>query len=230
MNNKKIIILWATIRPEQFIHTQRVWIDRASNKSNIEFHIMVNNQDQLDYLNNKDVGKLSISKTDKIGVCYPSYELSSELEANDDDIVIFASDDFIPPVNYDEYLFAKFREKSGLLFVRDGYQLPDSSNMLHPCITIPIMDYKSLVKMNKVIYHPSYCHMFSDCELYLNAKDLGILIDDRLSDETVFEHYHWVSGKRKSDTNDNSYNLKWKDDEINWNKRKLLNVEDRLLV
>ena len=72
--------------------------------------------------------------------------------------------------------------------------------------------------------------MFSDCELYLNAKDLGILIDDRLSDETVFEHYHWVSGKRKSDTNDNSYNLKWKDDGINWNKRKLLNVEDRLLV
>lgn len=70
MNNKKIIILWATIRPEQFIHTQRVWIDRASNKSNIEFHIMVNNQDQLDYLNDKDVGKLSISKTDKIGVCY----------------------------------------------------------------------------------------------------------------------------------------------------------------
>jgi hypothetical protein len=151
-------------------------------------------------------------------------------QCKDDDIVVFASDDFMAPQGWDTYLIDKLKERTSALFVRDGYQLPDSSNMLHPAITIPIMTYDCLLKINRAIYHPSYNHMFSDCELYLTLKDLGLLYDDRLNDETTFEHHHYAAGKRTADQADQAYNNKWKEDEITWNKRKDMSVEERILV
>jgi hypothetical protein len=148
----------------------------------------------------------------------------------DSDIVVFASDDFLPPKSWDSYLINKLKDKDGSLIVRDGYQLPDFSNMLHPCITIPIMTYSCLLKLNKIIYNPNYYHLFSDSELYLNLKDLNLIIDDRENDQTTFEHYHHSSGKRSSDDADKSYYIKWKEDESMWNKRRLLPVKDRIKI
>jgi hypothetical protein len=167
---------------------------------------------------------------ERIGVCYPSYLLSSTLEGKDDDIVVFASDDFVAPNKWDTYLIKKLKDKDGVLMVRDGYQLPDSSNMQYPAVTIPIMTLSALKKMNMVIYHPSYSHMYSDCELFLTTKEMNLLIDDRLTDETTFEHHHYAAGKRMSDNCDQQYHLKWKEDENMWNKRKLMSLEDRLKV
>jgi hypothetical protein len=135
------------------------------------------------------------------------------------------------PQGWDTYLINKLNGKGDVgLMVRDGYQLPDSSNMLYPAITIPIMTYGCLKKLNMTIYHPAYNHMFSDCELYNNLKDLGLLYDDRKNDTTVFEHLHHAAGKRNADGADQAYNAKWKDDEITWNKRKLLPLEERIKV
>jgi hypothetical protein len=114
--------------------------------------------------------------------------------------------------------------------VRDGYQLPDSSNMLHPAITIPIMTYGCLSKLNHIIYSPAYTHMFSDCELYDNLRDMNMLYDDRLKDETVFEHLHYASGKRGVDIFDVSYSSKWESDETTWNVRKNMSVQERLIL
>jgi hypothetical protein len=221
-----IYILWATIRPEIFLEMHKVWMQRALNKNNIITKVAVNWEQHKTLLKDFDV---VVVNTDKIGVCYPSYVLSSNLECeNDSDIVIFASDDFKPPINWDQYLIEKLKHKSGALMVLDGYQLPDSSNMLFPCITIPIMTYDCLLKLNKIIYNPVYNHMYSDCELYLNLKDLGLLIDERLTDTTTFEHLHYAAGKRNPDNVDQQYHLKWKDDEIMWNKRKIMTLEERL--
>jgi hypothetical protein len=152
-------------------------------------------------------------------------------QCKDDDIVVFASDDFMAPQGWDTYLINKFNEKGDVgLMVRDGYQLPDSSNMLHAAITIPIMTYGCLKKMNMIIYHPVYNHMFSDCELYNNLKDLELLYDDRINDTTVFEHLHYAAGKRNADQADQAYNAKWAEDEITWNNRKLLPVEKRIEI
>jgi len=232
-----IHILWCTLRPAQFQHSHTEWIKRSDNPENIQTYVAVNwkeHADQLrDYLKNNYIITVN---TNKIGVCYPSYQLSSNLGikmgvAKDDDIVVFASDDFMAPQGWDTYLINKLNEKGDVgLMVRDGYQLPDSSNMLHAAITIPIMTYGCLKKMNMVIYHPSYNHMFSDCELYNNLKDLGLLYDDRLNDDTIFEHLHYAAGKRNADQADQAYNAKWKEDEITWNKRKLLPVEKRIEI
>ena len=232
-----IHILWCTLRPAQFQHAHTEWIKRADSPEKIQTYVAVNwkeHADQLrEYLNKN---YLITVNTNKIGVCFPSYELSSKLGikmgvANDNDIVVFASDDFMAPQGWDTYLINKLNGKGDVgLMVRDGYQLPDSSNMLHAAITIPIMTYGCLKKLNMTIYHPVYNHMFSDCELYNNLKDLGLLYDDRINDTTIFEHLHHAAGKRNADGADQAYNAKWKDDEITWNKRKLLPVEERIKI
>jgi hypothetical protein len=232
-----IHILWCTLRPEQFKSAHSEWIKRADNPQNIQTYVAVNWQQHSDILREYLKSNFLITlNTNKIGVCYPSYQLSSNLGikmgvAKDDDIVIFASDDFMAPQGWDTYLLNKFNGKGDVgLMVRDGYQLPDSSNMLHAALTIPIMTYGCLKKLNMTIYHPAYNHMFSDCELYNNLKDLELLYDDRINDTTVFEHLHYAAGKRNADQADQAYNAKWVEDEVTWNNRKLLPVEKRIEI
>jgi hypothetical protein len=231
-----IHILWCTLRTAQFQHAHSEWIKRADNPENIQTYVAVNWKEHADELREYLKKNYIITvNTNNIGVCYPGYQLTSKLGiemgvAKDDDIVVFASDDFMAPQGWDTYLINKLSGRDEALFVRDGYQLPDSSNMLHPAITIPIMTYGCLKKMNMIIYHPAYAHMFSDCELYDNLKDMNLLYDDRLNDETVFEHLHYAAGKRQADQADQAYNAKWAQDEITWNKRKLLPVEKRIEI
>jgi hypothetical protein len=89
-----IHILWCTLRPAQFQHAHTEWIKRADNPENIQTYVAVNWKEHADQL--RDYLKknyLITVNTNKIGVCYPSYELSSKLGikmgvANDGDIVV----------------------------------------------------------------------------------------------------------------------------------------------
>lgn len=228
-----IHLLWCTIRPEVFTQMHPYWIGRAKDKSNIKTHVAVNIDKHSEIINEycksnlQDYRIITVS-TDKIGVCYPSYQLSSTTEGNNGDIVVFASDDFLPPLNWDEYLIKKLSGKEGGLMVRDGYQLPDSSNMQFPAITIPILTWVCFEKLNKTIYNPVYTHMYSDCELYLNLRELGLLIDDRINDPMIFEHLHHAAGKRKADQLDVQYHARWQEDEKTWNKRRNMLVTERI--
>ena len=228
-----IHILWCTIRPDTFKQMHPYWIGRSKNPSNIKTHIAVNVESHSDtikeyFKSNNNEFRIITVKTDKIGVCYPSYQLSSTTEGHSGDIVVFASDDFLPPENWDEYLTNKLENREGGLMVRDGYQLPDSSNMQFPAITIPIMTWGCFEKLNKTIYSPEYTHMYSDCELYINLKDMGLLIDERMTDTTIFEHLHHAAGKRRADQLDVQYHAKWQEDELTWNKRKNMPVLERI--
>ena len=225
-----IHILWPTLRVNVFMRIHKTWMERSS-KKNIKTYVAVESQHDFDVLRQYSSEiEIKIANSPQIGVCYPSYILSSDLKGDNNDIVILASDDFIPPEKWDEYLIEKLNNKSGILMVRDGYQLPDSSNMLYPAITIPIMTYDCLLKLNRNIYNPIYSHMFSDVELYFNAKDLNLLIDNRLTDTTTFEHCHYAAGKRNADQNDVNYNKSWNKDSDTWNKRKNMPIEERLKV
>lgn len=224
-----IHILWCTIRPNQFKNFHKVWMDKASNKDDIKTWVAVNWNEHKEELKDYPVD-VKVVTTDRIGVCYPSYFLSSTLECeNDSDIVVFASDDFLPPDNWDVYLKSKFSGVDGCLFVPDGYQKEDSSNMIAPCITIPLMTYGCLKKLNKVIYHPAYNHMFSDNELYLNCKELGLLING-YGDGIQFLHVHHSAGLRQVDNADRQYHSKWAVDQNTWNMRKNMALEERLKI
>lgn len=231
----KIHLLWCTVRTSNFPNVHKIWFDRTKQKENVKCHVLVSTQNEATFLKQyfdaiKQDNRIEVYQPPYPGVCLPSYKLSSTLEFKSDDIIVFASDDFTPPKDWDLYLKSKLENKNGVLFVRDGYQLPDSSNMLYPAITIPILTGKALRDMNSTIYHPCYSHMFSDCELYLTSKELGLLIDDRLSDSTEFTHHHYAAGKRNADKYDQSYNQNWQKDESTWKQRKDMPVEKRILV
>ena len=228
-----IHLLWCTIRPNLFISSYNEWMKRSEDKSQIDISVCVNTFEQKKEIQ-KVFPEMKVFITDKpykVGVAYPSYFLSSKLELNESDIVVFASDDFIPPVNWDNYVKTKLDNRDGCLMVNDGYQALDFSNMAEPVFSIPIMTFSSLCKMNKIIYHPVYNHLCSDAEFYLNAKELGIIIDERSVDKDfVFEHFHWSNGKRSADNNDKNYYSNFESDKQKWERRRNLPLNERLVV
>lgn len=229
----KIHILWATIRSNVFVQVYKLWMSKCSTKENILTHVAVDTKMDSDIVKSvlSKNDSVIITKTTTKGVCYPSYMLSSTLEGNNEDIIIFASDDIIPPNNWDLYLINKLNNKEGCLMVNDGYQALDFSNMAEPVFSIPVMTYSALLKLNKIIYNPVYSHLCSDAELYLNAKELGLIIDERIFDKNyTFEHHHWSSGKRQADVNDQCYYSNFENDKKTWENRKKMTLEERLKI
>ena len=228
-----IHLLWCTIRPEVFLSSFKTWMDKSSKNETIKTYVCVNTQTQKDSIL-KSLPSLDVvitDKPDRIGVAYPSYYLSSRVEGNLEDVVIFASDDFLPPNNWDKYISEKLKGREGCLMVNDGYQALDFSNMAEPVFSIPIMTYSALLKMNKIIYNPVYNHLCSDAEHYLNAEQLKLIIDERLQDKDfVFEHFHWSNGKRNPDQNDQNYYSKFENDKHKWEIRRKLSLNERLQV
>lgn len=195
----RIHILWATTRPEMFKATHKEWIENAAYKYKITTKVAVDKEADAMQLSGYDV---MVTNNTNPGVCYPSYCLSSTLEGNDEDIVVFASDDFYPPVGWDSFLATQMNNESDkILVVNDGIQM-----FPNKVVTIPIMHYGALRKMNKVIYHPAYTHMHSDVELYTTAERMGLIKDIRRTTSTEFQHRHYSVNLRKIDESDTKLN------------------------
>lgn len=231
-----IYLLWPTIRPLSFPSNHSSWIRNSSDTSKISTIVLVSTESDQRFVQmyldkNSLDGKVVCYSPPYPGVCLPSYKLSSSLSGEDTDLVVLASDDFSAPGGWDRYIFEKLEGRTSCLLVNDGYQKLDFSNMEHPVVSIPIMTFGCLVKLNKIIYHPSYTHLYSDCELYYNLNQMSLLIDDRSnSPDVIFKHNHWSSGKRTRDSHDNSYYSNSEKDRLNWLKRKDLSLEERLRI
>ena len=231
----KIHLLWSTVRPLVFLNTYTIWKNRMKNSNDLFTYVAVETQEDADIITfnikEKENFKIFIHSSKKRGVCESCYVLSSQLEGNKDDIVIFGSDDFVAPLHFDTYLKEKFKGREGALLVNDGVQSIDFSSHMDPIFSIPIMNFGTLEKLNKIIYHPAYQHLCSDSELFLNLKELGLIIDERLKDRNIiFEHKHWSNHKRQPDINDQSYYSNFENDKKTWEVRKKLTLNERLKV
>lgn len=223
MRMRQIIILWATCRPITFLKTHFEWINNADDPSLIKTRIAVDNEAQAKALPDFQV---MITGNTKAGVCYPCYCLSSTLRVQANDIVVFASDDFFPPKGWDTALKAKVDlDKPCVLVVNDGIQ-----KYPNKVVTIPILNYLALQKMNRFVYNPAYSHMWSDVELYEVAESLGIIKDIRKSDEFLMEHRHYCRGKRVKDEKDVLVDDKYREDKKIYESRKLLSTEEKIKV
>ncbi len=220
---RKIIILWATCRPITFLKTHSEWMRLSDDYTCINTFLAVDTIEQAKMLPGFDV---IVTDSKKAGVCYPSYCLSSRVNAGDDDLVIFASDDFFPSKGWDTEL--KKRIDIGVpqvLIINDGIQKYPSR-----VVTLPIMNYSALEKMNKVVYHPAYSHMWSDVELFDVAEELKMVKDIRKEDKFFIEHRHYCNGKRVRDEKDLLVDNKYREDKEIHLKRKQLSINDKLII
>jgi len=222
---KTIYFLWATVRPEMVKATYPIWANRRVLGTPIITKIATLNdvmKAQIDALNipNCDVKVVN----DKEGYNHAVTVLSKELEANDDDIIITVCDDFDAPQGWDKFVLDKFENFDGALFLDDGYQ-----NILIKegcmCITIACLTFSTLKKLNKIIFHPSYNHFFSDTEAFVNFKQLGILWDTRDTDNMCFRH---ARDRKPYDDYDRRNSEWWGIDNANYLKRLQMSLEERL--
>lgn len=227
--DRNIHILWSTIRPQVFNEVYSDWISKCKDPSKIIPHVLVDTQEDKDLITAVPQENIIVEKPRFKGVAYPSYVLSTSLkdyDLADEDIVIFASDDFYPMDQWDEALYSEYASFSGCLMVNDrvGKQNKD-------IVTIPIMSYECLKKLNHVIYHPVYNHCWSDNELYDVVKELDLLRDISSSKPHIFfEHRHFGIGKRKMDSSDEHNNLTYYTGRNLYNIRKTIPIEERLKV
>lgn len=227
--DKKIHILWSTIRPETFNEVYKYWMDNCSDTSKIVPHVLVDTEDDKLKITEVPQECVIVEKPRFKGVAYPSYVLTTSLKNKpvaDDDIVIFASDDFFPMVNWDIALYSEFTFFDGSLVVNDkcGEQ---NKNI----VTIPIVSYSALKKLNHVIYHPVYNHCWSDNEFHDVCVQLGILKDISTTKPHIYlEHRHYVNGKRDLDDSDKQNSISNHTGNNIWRIRKNLPASEKLKV
>lgn len=220
--NSKIILLWATVRPAEFKIAHKHWMNTAGIRGNIITRVAVDTKEQADQLQEFDV---MITNNKRPGVCYPCYCLSSTTRANDNDIVIFASDDFFPPANWDILLYNELNhETEKILMVNDGLQ-----PLTGKVVTLPILRYDALKKLNHIIYNPAYTHMWSDDELYHVANRFNMIKDIRRNN-IIFEHRHYANGKRVQDIHDIALTDKYDSDRKLHESRVLLSTDDLIKI
>ncbi len=221
MSDIKIKVLFPTIRPKMMKSAWKTMQKRAVDPDSISLNVAVNTQEQKDQLAGFKVRVVG----NKIrGVTHAAYQLSKRVRCeNPFDIIILMSDDFIVPDKWDKWVRKQLHGWHGCLMVRDGYQEGG-------CITLPIMTYGCLERLNHVIYHPSYVHLFSDAELYDVLKVLHMVKDRRHKKFPLFEHKHWAAGKRSMDSVDHTITKSGGKDEKNYKHRRKWPVEKKLKV
>jgi hypothetical protein len=222
--DKFIHILWATVRADEFDKKLMEWVNKSEYPSRIVPHVLVDTEEDKAKIKTVHPDRIIVSKPPRKGVCHPSYVLSSTLIANPEDIVIYASDDFSPMAKWDTALYKEFVYYNGSILVNDKC-IPKVKEIM----TIPIMTYHALCKLNKIIYHPAYSHCWSDNELFLNLKELGMLRDLRSSKPQVyFEHKHYINGHREKDVADENNDLSHHTGQSLWNVRQHMPLQYRL--
>ena len=229
-----IQILWATVRPFMFIDRHKHWMENKSGGIKIHTLVAVNTETlKKEIEDNYDVSNLEleikVTGDEKIGICKPIYELTKNLELNDDDIIIVVCDDVNCIPNWDEYLVSEFKNWNGAIMIRDGYQHYEFDiKKTVPAVSMPTMTFECLKKINKIIFHPDYFHYFSDNELYLNLTELELMKDERSAESVIFEHIHYSNGKRTLDDKDQLVIQIGNDDRATYHRRLQFSVEKRI--
>ena len=219
--NNMIHLLWPTLRPKVFLERCGEWLRLA--RSDIHVRVAVNHEVHARLLGDFET---VVVGSECPGVCHAGYCLTRDLVGRDDDVVVFASDDFYAFQGWDEWVLDQLGNKHVCLLVNDRL----GGSYRQCAVTIPIMSFGCLLKLNRILYHPSYRHLYSDQELFDNVRDLGLLVDCRGEGYPVFEHRHWYHGNRGRDHVDDRIDNYMERDRLNYESRSRLPVNIRLII
>lgn len=170
-------------RPKKAFSTFQNWIDKSSGNYRIEHILSIDNDDfKPVYLNSFDDSQITfILSADNNSVVEATNRAANIANGK---ILVYLSDDFDCPENWDEYIVKKIGHADKvMLHINDGLQ-----KMENTILTIPIMTRK-LYKELGYFFYPEYKSIFCDNDLYHSTKQY--MID---SPELVFKHHHHSIG------------------------------------
>ncbi len=180
-------------RPAKAKSTYQFWIDQSSGKNEIEHILCLDHNDPQ--LLNYDILGFGEDPKETIN------DNSCVVEATNHgaklatgDILIYLSDDFKCPKDWDELIIESFG-----MHVSGEPSLLKVDDCLQPfhvaVLTIPIMN-QELYKKLGYFWHPGYKSMFVDEDLFWTCKNNGWLIE---GPELKFPHEHFCNGKAEND-------------------------------
>lgn len=213
-------------RPVHAYKTIDMWLGNAKNPDNIEYIMVVDDDDALlrlypEALTGKYEGKVKVLVQNKKRKWYQKKPTLNAITAINSaasialgNLMVVVSDDFVCPKQWDEQL----------LFYTEGMKdmvvkTIDGSGNDWLC-TLPIVD-KTWYKRFGYIYNPNYRHLFSDCELSSVAEMLGKLIKLPI----LFEHKHPMFGHGQEDQVNVKNNKTWEQGEKVYLERLAKNFE-----
>lgn len=183
-------------RAEKAKQTLDFWIKQASGKFMVEHIISLDNDDpEIEKYKN-----LFQNVKGSAGIVGPNTcvveATNSAAEISKGNILIYLSDDFKCPKNWDELIVNKLIEAGGV----DKPLLLKVNDCLQPyhirVLTIPIMTRELYLKL-KYFWHPGYRSMFVDEDLYWTTKNNGWLLET--AEDLKFPHEHCTIGKAERD-------------------------------
>ncbi len=203
-------------RPEKAKQTYDYWIENSSHTIKIEHILSIDFDDDkyMKYAELHEIGS-TICTNNNENVVEATNHAAKLATGN---ILIYLSDDFKCPKNWDEIIESKFMDNWGyrnyplLLKVDDCLQKFDVA-----VLTIPIMNRELYEKLG-YFWHPGYKSMFVDEDLYWTCRKNNWLT---FCEGLKFPHEHCSIGKAERDET-------YIRSEKNWNQGKELFAKRKL--
>lgn len=206
-------------RPEQALTTFIHWINNMHSVLNLADYIVSVDLDDPtidDYKNTFVTTLEGIVLVGSNNTCVVEATNVGAKQAKGD-ILIYVSDDFKCPKNWDLALLELFKgteDKPMLLKVDDCLQPFDVA-----ILTIPIMN-RALYEKLGYFWHPEYKSMFVDEDLYWTCKNNNWLV---LAEDLKFPHEHPATGNFPTDETYQRSALNWDQGKAVFAKRKTEN-------
>jgi len=197
-------------RAEKAKQTLNNWMLKSSGGNEIEHILSIDSDDKelLIYTALFD-SKMIIGPNDSV---VSATNKAAEIATGD--ILIYLSDDFDCPKDWDKLIVDKNLEGEWLLKVDDGLQ-----RFYVGIVTIPIMS-KSLYSRLGYFWHPSYKSQFVDRDLYYTVYSMGYLIS---APDITFQHNHYSNGKAEKDATYERNDANWETGKAIFAQRRLSN-------